>query len=183
MANLIDTVEIAGAAVYGVRQVSYTVDGAAGKDYGAALTAAAFKESTAIEDTMNSYAAVVRPRMRKLEDLGTVMAGLNAGMATLKTKDTESSDKTDKMAVLAEAHTLASKYGITVTCVAYEYSGGVLKKEEIFHSRVRHRMRSIRAVATPRSLSIVMVSEALLQGGSLAEPGKWARSKPVTVKV
>ena len=129
MANLIDTVEIAGAAVYGVRQVSYTVDGVAGKDYGAALTAAAFKESTAIEDTMNSYAAVVRPRMRKLEDLGTVMAGLNAGMATLKTKETESSDKTDKMAVLAEAHTLAAKYGITVTCVAYEYSGGVYKAQ------------------------------------------------------
>ena len=129
MANLIDTVEIAGAAVYGVRQVSYTVDGVAGKDYGAALTAAAFKESTAIEDTMNSYAAVVRPRMRKLEDLGTVMAGLNAGMATLKTKETESSDKTNKMAVLAEAHTLAAKYGITVTCVAYEYSGGVYKAQ------------------------------------------------------
>ena len=129
MANLIDTVEIAGAAVYGVRQVSYTVEGVVGKDYGAALTAAAFKESTAIEDTMNSYAAVVRPRMRKLEDLGTVMAGLNAGMATLKTKDTESSDKTDKMAVLAEAHSLAAKYGITVTCVAYEYSDGVYKAQ------------------------------------------------------
>ena len=70
MANLIDTVEIAGAAVYGVRQVSDTVGGAAGKDYGAALTAAAFKESTAIEDTMNSYAVVVRQRTRKLEDLG-----------------------------------------------------------------------------------------------------------------
>ena len=129
MANLIDTVEIAGAAVYGVRQVSYTVDGVVGKDYGAALTAAAFKESTAIEDTMNSYAAVVSPRMRKLEDLGTVMAGLNAGMATLKTKDTESSDKTDKMTVLAEAHSLAAKYGITVTCVAYEYSDGVNKAQ------------------------------------------------------
>ena len=76
MANLIDTVEIAGAAVYGVRQVTYTVDGAVGKDYGAALTAAAFKESTAIEDTMNSYAAVVRQRTRKLEDPGTVLAGL-----------------------------------------------------------------------------------------------------------
>jgi hypothetical protein len=146
MANLIDTVEIAGAAVYGVRQVSYTVDGVAGKDYGAALTAAAFKESTAIEDTMNSYAAVVRPRMRKLEDLGTVMAGLNAGMATLKTKETESSDKTDKMAVLAEAHTLAAKYGITVTCVAYEYSGGVYKaqmrRDDLYraHNQVQYEM-------------------------------------------
>ena len=129
MANLITTEEIPGAAVYGVRQMSYTVEGVAGKDYGAALTAAAFKESTAIEDTMNSYAVVVRQRMRKLEDLGKVMAGLNGGMATLKTKETESSDKTDKMAILAEAHTLAAKYGITVTCVAYEFSGGVYKAQ------------------------------------------------------
>ena len=129
MANLIDTVEIAGAAVYGVRQVTYTVDGAAGKDYAAALTAAAFKESTAIEDTMNSYAAVVRQRTRKLEDLGTVMAGLNSGVTTLKVKDTESSDRTNKMSILAEAHSLAAKYGITVTCVAYEFSGGVYKAQ------------------------------------------------------
>jgi hypothetical protein len=129
MANLIDTVEIAGAAVYGVRQMSYTVDGAVGKDYGAALTAAAFKESTAIEDTMNSYAVVVRQRTRKLEDLGTVMAGLNSGVTTLKVKDTESSDRTDKMSILAEAHSLAAKYGITVTCVAYEFSDGVYKAQ------------------------------------------------------
>ena len=129
MANLIDTVEIAGAAVYGVRQVTYTVDGAAGKDYGAALTAAAFKESTAIEDTMNSYAAVVRQRTRKLEDLGKVMAGLNGGSATLRTSKQESSDRTDKMSILAEAHSLAAKYGITVTCVAYEFSDGVYKAQ------------------------------------------------------
>ena len=129
MANLIDTVEIAGGAVYGVRQLSYTVEGVAGKDYGAALTAAAFKESTAIEDTMNSYAVVVRQRMRKLEDLGKVMAGLNGGSATLRTSNQESSDRTDKMSILAEAHSLAAKYGITVTCVAYEFSDGVYKAQ------------------------------------------------------
>ena len=129
MSSLIATEEIPGGAVYGVRQMSYTVEGVAGKDYGAALAAAAFKESTAIEDTMNSYAAIVRQRTRKLEDLGTVMAGLNAGMATLKTKETESSDRTDKMSILAEAHSLAAKYGITVTCVAYEFSDGVYKAQ------------------------------------------------------
>jgi hypothetical protein len=31
------------------------------------------------------------------------------------------------MAILAEAHSLAAKYGITVTCVAYEFSDGVYK--------------------------------------------------------
>ena len=129
MANLIETAEIAGAAVYGVRQVSYTVDGVAGKDYGAALAAATFKESTAIEDTMNSYAVVARQRTRKLEDLGKVMAGLNSGVTTLKVKNTESSDRTDKMSILAEAHSLAAKYGITVTCVAYEFSDGVYKAQ------------------------------------------------------
>ena len=112
MANLIDTVEIAGAAVYGVRQVTYTVDGAAGKDYGAALTAAAFKESTAIEDTMNSYAAVVRPRMRKLDELGTLMASLNYAVANLKVKDPESGD-TSSLSNGATAVAIAQRYGIS----------------------------------------------------------------------
>ena len=129
MADLIMATEIAGASVYGVAQMSYAVDGVSGKDYAAALSAAAFKEAVAIERTLSGYSEVVRQRIRKLEDLGQVMAGLNSGVTTLKVKDIESSDRTDKMAVLAEAHSLAAKYGITVTCVAYEFSGGVYKAQ------------------------------------------------------
>ena len=112
MANLIDAVEIAGAAVYGVRQVSYTVGGAAGKDYGAALTAAVFRESSAIEATMNSYATVVRQRTRKLDDLGVLMANINYAIGNLKTKDTESSDKA-ALANGTQAITIARRYGIS----------------------------------------------------------------------
>lgn len=129
MANLIEATKIEGASVYGVAQMGYTVDGVSGKDYAAALTAAAFKEATAIETAVAGYAEVVRQRIRKLEDLGSVMAALNSGVTTLKVKDTESSDRTDKMSILAEAHSLAAKYGITVTCVAYEFSDGVYKAQ------------------------------------------------------
>ena len=44
MANMIEQNPIAGASVYGVEQYSYTVNGVAGKDYAAALSAASFKE-------------------------------------------------------------------------------------------------------------------------------------------
>ena len=39
MANMIEQNPIAGASVYGVEQYSYTVNGVAGKDYAAALSA------------------------------------------------------------------------------------------------------------------------------------------------
>ena len=115
MANLITTEEIPGAAVYGVGQVSYTVDGVKGKDYGAALAAAAFKESNAIENTMNSFAAIVRQRQRKLEDLGYVMAILNKAYSTLKTKEPESDDKSSADDALKTASSLAASYGVTIS--------------------------------------------------------------------
>ena len=40
MADLIQTTEIAGGSVYGVKQVQYTVDNETGKDYAAALAVA-----------------------------------------------------------------------------------------------------------------------------------------------
>ena len=87
MANLIVTNQIPGASVYGVEQHSYTVDGVAGKDYAAAISAASFKEAVAIEQALSAYSEVVRQRIRKLEDLGTAMAILNEAYATLKTKE------------------------------------------------------------------------------------------------
>lgn len=95
MANLITATEIAGASVYGVAQMSYAVDGVSGKDYAAALSAAAFKEAVAIERTLSGYSEVVRQRIRKLEVLGEVMAEINAAISTLKVKEPESDDTTD----------------------------------------------------------------------------------------
>lgn len=115
MSDLIQATAIPGASVYGVEQMSYTVDGVAGKDYAAALMAASFKEATAIETALVGYSEVVRQRQRKLEDLGDVMAVLNTAYASLKTKDMESGDKTSGFSELQTARNTAAKYGITIT--------------------------------------------------------------------
>ena len=114
MANMIEQNPIAGASVYGVEQYSYTVDGVAGKDYAAALSAASFKEAVAIEQALSAYSEVVRQRMRKLDDLGTVMAILNEAYATLKTKEQESGDTTANIVSLATARDKAALYGVTI---------------------------------------------------------------------
>ncbi|MBQ9430689.1 MAG: hypothetical protein IJU44_03970 [Kiritimatiellae bacterium] len=113
MANLIEATKIEGASVYGVAQVGYTVDGVPGKDYAAALTAAAFKETTAIETAVAGYAEVVRQRIRKLDDLGGIMSALNYAVANLKVKDTESSDSA-WVPNSAWVNSTAKKYGITL---------------------------------------------------------------------
>ena len=56
---LIQPNTIEGGAVYGVPQMSYTVDGVAGKDYSAALAKAAFKQSTAIEAAASASSEIV----------------------------------------------------------------------------------------------------------------------------
>ena len=119
MANMIEPNRIPGASVYGVEQYSYTVNGVAGKDYAAALSAASFKEAVAIEKALSAYSEVVRQRMRKLDDLGTAMAILNEAYATLKTKEQESGDTTDNMVSLATARDKAALYGVTINMTDY----------------------------------------------------------------
>ena len=116
MANMIEPNRIPGASVYGVEQYSYTVDGVAGKDYAAALSAASFKEAVAIEQALSAYSEVVRQRMRKLDDLGTVMAALNYAVANLKVKDQESDDQA-WVPNSAWVNETARKYGITLVFV------------------------------------------------------------------
>ncbi|MBR1588116.1 MAG: hypothetical protein IJ658_07310 [Kiritimatiellae bacterium] len=115
MANLITANRIEGAAVYGVEQMSYAVDGVSGQDYAAALSAAAFKEAVAIEAAVAGYAEVVRQRIRKLDDLGGVLAILNMAAATLKTKETESGDLTSSLPALKTARDTAAKYGVSIS--------------------------------------------------------------------
>ena len=110
---LIESNVIPGASVYGVQQVSYTVAGAAGKDYAAALTAATLRESAAIEASAASYSAVVKERARKVDELGQVMAYLAEAFANLKVKDTTSND-TATVNNGAWVNGTASKYGITL---------------------------------------------------------------------
>lgn len=121
MADLIVANKIPGAAVYGVEQVSYTVDGVSGNDYAAALSAASFRESVAIEQALSAYAEVVRQRERKLEDLGQVMSYLNEAAAKLKVKE-QTSDDTTGLENGAWVTETARKYGISISCTVV---GGV----------------------------------------------------------
>ncbi len=114
MSDLIQSQEIQGGAVYGVKQMEYTVDGVSGKDYTAALTAAAFRQSVAIEDATASYAEVVRQRQKKVSELAEALAILTDNIATLKTgKNVSNDDWTTSTAAMAKAAGILDKYGIS----------------------------------------------------------------------
>ena len=110
---LIQTNVIEGGAVYGVQQVSYTVDGVSGKDYAAALTAATMKEAVAIESATTAYTDVVRERERKIDDLSQVMAALTEAQSKLPIKNVDSSDSAT-VNNAAWVNSTAKKYGITL---------------------------------------------------------------------
>ena len=115
MGKLIVENEINGYDVYGVRQMQYTVDGVSGQDYTAALTAAAFKQSVAIEASAGSFADVVRLRQRKVDALGEALAVLAKAIATLATKNQEPGDKSAADGDLTTAAATVAGYGITMT--------------------------------------------------------------------
>ena len=105
---------ISELSVYGVRQVQYFVGSVPGQDFVAALTAAAFKQATAVEAAASSFADVVRLRQRKLDDLGFVLATLAKAIASMTTDNPEGSDKSDGDADLVTAANLANSYHITM---------------------------------------------------------------------
>ena len=128
---LIETNVIPGAAVYGVQQVSYTVDGVADKDFSAALAAAAFKQTAAIEAATVSYSDVVRERERKLDELGQVLAYLNKAYAKLRVKDAEPGDMTT-IDNGAWVNATASKYGITLV---FSPNTAMMSRREIMNGQ------------------------------------------------
>ena len=113
MANSIVPSEITGGSVYGVRQVQYTVDGVPGKDFVDAITTAAFKQTTAIEAAASGYAAVVRERQVKVNELGQVLAYIAKALGSLK-----SNGKSGDKATIDNAQwvkTTAAKYGVSLS--------------------------------------------------------------------
>ena len=79
-------------SVYGITQVEYTVDGVSGQNFADAVTIAAFKVATAIEDATSAYSDVVTARQRKVDELGVVLAAFDKAQAELSTKN-KSTDK------------------------------------------------------------------------------------------
>ena len=115
MSNLITTTEIQGGAVYGVAQMSYAVNGEPVRDYSAALAAAAFRQSVAIEDATAAYAAVVRQREKKVSDLGNVLTALTQALATMDPKSQDKNKLSDKTTYVYQAKLTAALYNIPFT--------------------------------------------------------------------
>ena len=118
MAKLIVENEISGYNVYGVQQMQYTVDGLSGQDFAAALTIAAFRQSAAIENSASSYAAVVRQRQKKVDDLGDALAVLAKALASMTTDKQDPDDKSDADSALTTAAGVVAGYGITTMTVS-----------------------------------------------------------------
>ena len=118
MGNLVVGHEISGGAVYGVQQMQYTVDGLSGQDFAAALTIAAFRQSTAIENSASSYGAVVRQRQKKVDDLGDALAVLAKALASMTTDKQDPDDKSDADSALTTAAGVVAGYGITTMTVS-----------------------------------------------------------------
>ena len=114
MGNLIVPEQIPGFTVYGVQQMQYTVDGAAGKDYTTAVTCAAFKEVSAIETACTGYSEVVKARQKKVDTLGEMLAYINEANAKLPT-DSKTPSK-DKVSVdhASWIKSMCNYYGISL---------------------------------------------------------------------
>lgn len=125
----IETRKIEGASVYGVEQVSYVVDGVAGRDYSAALAAVGLRQAAAIEANLSAIAAAVRMRQAKLTALNGVLTTLVYAMGTLPNGD--EIDRTDKSAeidALRDAMETAHDYGIAISLVGD--NGNQIQRDE-----------------------------------------------------
>ena len=94
MSNLITPNLITDFTVYGIPQVQYTVADDLGMDFTTAVTAAVFKQTTAIESATNGYSEVIKARQKKIEDLSDALAYIAKANAQLPTDSkTPSQDK------------------------------------------------------------------------------------------
>ena len=93
MSTSIQINPIEGFKIYGMQMVNYTVNGASGKDFDAAVSFAAFNNATIIEKETAAYSDVLKARQKKLQDLGEGLARLSYIAGLLPTKDQESDDR------------------------------------------------------------------------------------------
>jgi len=110
MSALIVKEPLADNAVYGVRQVQYTVNGHSGKDFADAVAIAAFKQATAIETATSAYTSVVRARQQKIDELAEVLSNIARAMGEVH-KKTQSGDKIT-IPNSDSVKTIAARYGV-----------------------------------------------------------------------
>ena len=112
MSDLMEPQPISGFKVYGQQMYDFTVQGEAHKDFGTGIAIAALSEASAIETEANAFSSVLRARQTKLSELGEALAILSKCIATLRTKDQESTDKTDPDSDLWTARSILNRYGV-----------------------------------------------------------------------
>ena len=107
---LVESVPVEGLSVYGVPQKNYTVKGVVGCDYGKAASIAMFQEANAIEAETSAYAAVLKARQKKLDELGWALAVIMKAVASMATDKPESDDVSAVDADLGSASWVLDKY-------------------------------------------------------------------------
>ena len=113
MSALIVTEPLTDNAVYGIRQMQYTVDGKSGKNFADAVAIASFKPAVAIEAATSSYSSVVRARQQKIDELGEVLSNIARTMGEVN-KKTKSGDKFT-IPNADYVKTIAARYGVDMT--------------------------------------------------------------------
>ena len=126
MSALIVTETIADNFVYGVRQVQYTVNGKSGHNFIDAVAAASFRQAVAIEDTTSSYAAVVRARQVKINELAEALSYVAKAVGSLD-HDAKSSTKTT-VSNASRVKEIANKYGVSLSWDGNKMEFGNLQK-------------------------------------------------------
>ena len=83
---LVESVPIAGCSVYGVQQKDYTVEGVQNCDYVKAASIVMFHEANAIEAEASAYAAALKARQKKLDELGAALSAIVKAVASMNAK-------------------------------------------------------------------------------------------------
>ncbi len=124
---LVTSQEISGSSVYGIRQMSYSVGGAAGQSYDKAVAVAALMQAKSFEAECNAITAMVRVRMKKLDDLGIALGITAEAVASMPVKKPKPSHKIyaeDSGVDLGTLKTMLSRYGLNSGYVSWDKDDG-----------------------------------------------------------
>ena len=126
MNSLIVPDALADNSVCGVRQMQYTVNGKSGQNFIDAVAMASFRQAVAIEDTTSSYAAVVRARQVKINELAEALSYVAKAVGSLD-HDAKSSTKTT-VSNASRVKEIANKYGVSLSWDGNKMEFGNLQK-------------------------------------------------------
>lgn len=130
----VETTRYPESCAYGLPNVDYTVDGAAGCGFAEAVAFGSLRQSYSVEAAAQAVSEVIKARQRKCSDIGDALATVGEAMASIE--DTSDTDAESKISVtkLAQARTLLAKYGIDLPLTEkgqVTYATGYRKQNEV----------------------------------------------------